>query len=84
MSVMTLWSMSKKQRSTRRPFVKPALSARQEAGGGQVSQPPQAASIRDGSAAQPLAGSRGAAPSPTCCLQHNSRSVVRFFATGAA
>lgn len=66
------------------PNVKPARSARQEAGGGQVSQPPQVASIRDGSAAQPLAGSRGAAPSPTCCLQHNSRSVVRFSATGAA
>ncbi|WP_281858568.1 hypothetical protein [Litoreibacter halocynthiae] len=26
-----------------------------------------------------LAGSRGAAPWPTCCLQHNSRSILCFF-----
>ena len=63
-------------------FAKPDRSARHKAGEGRVLQPPLAASIRDGSAAQPLAGSRGAAPSPTCCLQHNSRSILRFSGNG--
>ena len=60
----------------------PARSAPQKAGVGRGLQPPEVASIRDGSAAQPLAGSRGAAPSPTCCLQHNSRSILRFLVNG--
>lgn len=63
-------------------LAKPDRSARHEAGEGRVLQPPLAASIRHGSAAQPLAGSRGAAPSPTCCLQHNSRSILRFSGNG--
>lgn len=68
--------------SPRNAFAKPDRSAHHKAGGGQVLQPPPAASIRDGSAAQSLAGSRGVAPSPTGCLQPNSRSVLRFSGNG--
>ncbi len=68
--------------SPRIPFAKPDRSAHHKAGGDRVLQPPPAASIRDRSAAQPLAGSRGAAPSPTGCLQPNSRSVLRFSGNG--
>lgn len=63
-------------------FANPDRSAHHEAGGGRGLQPPSEASIRNGSAAQPLAGLRGAAPLPTCCSQHNSRSVLRFFGNG--
>lgn len=59
-------------------FAKPARSARHEAGGGRALQPLWAASIRDGSAAQPLAGSKGAALWPTRCLQRYSRTVQRY------
>ncbi len=62
----------------------PARSAHHKARGGRGLQPPVVASIRDGSAAHPLAGSRGAASSPTCCLQHNSRSILRFVGNGGA
>lgn len=61
----------------------PDRSAPCKAGGGRGLQPPAEASIRNGSAAVPLAGSRGAAPSPTRCLQRNSRSVLRYFGNGA-
>ncbi|OWU75655.1 hypothetical protein ATO3_05430 [Marinibacterium profundimaris] len=70
------------QAPPRRPFAKHTRSAHQTAGGGWVWQPLKVASIRHGSAAKPLAGSRGAAPSPTCCSQHNSRSLLRSVITG--